>query len=329
MTTTIRHTGSAQLDAMGTPATTTPVVDVRDVHKTYGDVRAVDGIDLRVGQGEVVAILGPNGAGKTTLIEIMLGLRTADAGEVRLFGTGSRHVHVKARVGAMLQDTDVPEMLTVGEIVALVGRYYPFALPTAEVLQRAELSAQAGQRANKLSGGQRQRLSFAMAIVGDPDILFLDEPTAALDVEARRAFWTQVRGFAALGKTVLFSSHNMEEVAALAQRVVVVNHGRIIADGHPTEIAATIATRTISLVTDADAETLTALPGVHGVVPEHESDRLVLTTPEPERVLKEIFARGYAVSRLSVSDADLESAFLHLTAAPAAPASPADTKDAS
>ncbi len=283
------------------------------LRKTYGPVRAVDGVDLVVDRGQVVAILGPNGAGKTTLIELLLGLRTPDSGTVTLFGARPSSPAVKARVGVMLQDTDVPDALTVREVIALVRRYYPVALPVDELLERADLTDKAAWRASRLSGGQRQRLSFAMAIAGDPDLLFLDEPTAALDVTARRSFWQQVRGFAELGKTVLYSTHHMDEVDHLADRVVVINNGLVIADGSPAYIKAAVAARQIRLRTDAPPRLLAELPGVIRVEPVAGDERLVIATNTPEDVLREMFASGYRVADLVVADADLESAFVHLT----------------
>ena len=288
------------------------LVEAHTLHKSYGSVQAVDGIDLTIEGGQVVAILGPNGAGKTTLIELLLGMRTPDSGSVRLFGSRPGTHAVRARVGAMLQETDVPDALTVREVVGLVRRYYPLALPVDELLERADLTAKADWRASRLSGGQRQRLSFAMAIAGDPDLLFLDEPTAALDVAARRAFWTQVREFARLGKTVLFSTHNMDEVDQLADRVVVIDHGRVIADGPPATIKATVAARHVRLATDAPAASLAEFPGVVRVDTDPDG-RLVIATNTPEDLLRELFASGYRVADLTVADADLESAFVHLT----------------
>lgn len=304
-------------------------MQARGLRKTYGSTRAVDGVDLEVPAGQVVAILGPNGAGKTTLIEMLLGMRRPDAGAVALFGRRPDARAVKARVGAMLQDSDIPQALTVTEVIALVRRYYPRGLAVAEVLRRADLETKANTRANQLSGGQRQRLSFAMAIVGDPDLLFLDEPTAALDVEARRAFWAQVRGYAARGGTVLFASHHMGEVEALADRVVVIHRGRIVADGTPAHVAASVATRRIQLTTDASEAALRALAGTVsvrrvgadaeasglGVAAEAsagEVARYEVDSTAPEEAMRALFAAGARVDRLVVGDADMETAFLHL-----------------
>lgn len=288
-----------------------PTVRAMGLRKSYGDVTAVAGIDLEVPAGQVVAILGPNGAGKTTLIEMLLGMRRPDAGEVTLFGRRPEARAAKARVGAMLQDSDIPQGLTVAEIVGLVRRYYPRALDVEQVLRRADLVDKATTRANQLSGGQRQRLSFAMAIVGDPDLLFLDEPTAALDVEARRAFWAQVRGFAGRGVTVLFASHHMGEVEALADRVVVVHHGRIVADGTPAHVAASVATRRMEVTTDAPEALLRGLGGTVAVR-QVQPGRYAIDSTAPEDAVRALFAAGVRVDRLVVADADMETAFLHL-----------------
>lgn len=298
------------------------LLEARAVHKRYGPVHAVAGIDLTIEHGRVVAILGPNGAGKSTLIEMLLGLRTPDSGTITLFGQPPASAAVRARVGAMLQDTDVPDALTVREVISLVRRYYPVALPVDELLERADLTSKPTWRANRLSGGQRQRLSFAMAIAGDPDLLFLDEPTSALDVVTRRAFWQQVRQFAALGKTVLFSTHNLAEADQLADRIVLINHGTIIADGPPAHIKSTVAARQVRLRTDAPLAMLHELPAVASVTPinDDSADDNVLTiaTNAPEDVLRALFAGGYDVQDLTVTDADLESAFVHLTGTPTA-----------
>ncbi len=290
------------------------VVRTSGLRKTYGAVDAVAGIDLEIQEGEVVAVLGPNGAGKTTTIEMLLGLRTPTAGTVEVFGAAP--LTVRHRVGAMLQDTDAPESLTVAEIIGLVASYYPYRLPTSLVLERADLVAQGRMRVTQLSGGQRARLSFGLAIVGDPDLLYLDEPTASLDVGARRAFWTQVSGLTDLGKTVLFSTHNLAEADAVAERIVVIARGRVIHDGTPQQIKALVAGRTLQLTTDAPLSSVRDLPGVRNV---HEADGLPGSRPitiqaaTAEPVLHALFASPYEVRDLIVAEASLEEAFVHLT----------------
>ncbi len=304
---------------------TTSVIHATGLTKRYGDLVAVDALDITIGQGDIVAILGPNGAGKSTTIEMLLGLRTPTAGSVRVFGTEPNAKATRARVGAMLQESHAPETLTVAEAVDLVRHYYPYALGVDDILRRADLSEKRDNRVGQLSGGQAQRLNFALAIAGDPDLLFLDEPTAALDVAARHLFWEQVRGLAAQGKTILFSTHNLAEADALADRVVVINHGRVVADGAPAEIKANVAARTVRLVTDLSTAAVAALPEVrHVEVAAGESlddayPMLVVQTTEPEALLAGLFAAGHRVEQLTVSDTDLETAFIHLVGAAADP----------
>lgn len=301
-------------------------IDTQGLGKDYGDVTAVGAIDLSVPTGQVTAVLGPNGAGKTTTIEMLLGLRRPTRGRVRVLGGDPRSPAVRARVGAMLQDTDAPESLTVREMVDLVASYYPSRLPVEEVLARADLAARADRRVTQLSGGQRQRLSFALTIAGDPDLLFLDEPTAALDVGARREFWQQVSGFASLGKTILFSTHNLAEADEFAERVVVIAAGAVVAEGSPAQIKQLVAGRTVTLRTDAPEGWLRRLPGVRevtrpetaGVVdgaPATASRALRLHVVEAEPVLRAVFAAGHDVTDLTVAEASLEDAFVHLTGA--------------
>ena len=303
------------------------VIDATALTRRFGDVVAVDRIDLQVGEGEVVAVLGPNGAGKTTTLEMLLGLRRPTSGRVRVFGADPTSRPVRARVGAMLQDTDAPDSLTVTELVDLVAAYYPYRLPTPDVLDRASLSALRRRRVTQLSGGERQRLSFALAVVGDPDLLYLDEPTASLDVGARRQFWTQVADFAALGKTILFSTHNLDEADSIAERVVIINRGKIFSDATPRELKGLLAGRRLELLTDADADQLRALPDVRrvdvvvdGADPRRgELRRVRLQAGAAEPALRALFDRGHTVEELTVTEASLEEAFVHLTAPGLAP----------
>lgn len=295
------------------------VVQATSISRSYGETLAVDGLDLNVPEGQIVAILGPNGAGKTTTIEMLLGLRRPDSGKVRLFARQPDSPSARARVGSMLQDHVGPENLTVRETVALVRRYYPWALPVDGILDRADLVGKQRSKIGELSGGQRQRLSFALAIAGDPDLLFLDEPTAALDVVARTAFWQQVRAFATLGKTILFSSHNLGETDDVADRIVVIDHGRLVADDTPAGIKGLVADRTVHLTTDASREELAAMDGVKAVDAvdgtQGESGSWVVQTRRPEHLLETLFSRGRTVTGLQVVETDLEAAFLHLTRA--------------
>lgn len=318
------------LDGIAEEATV-EVIGAEGLRRHYGDVVAVAGVDLTVSEGEIVCMLGPNGAGKTTTIEMLLGLRSPTAGTIRVFGASPRSSAVRARVGAMLQDTDAPESLTVAETVELVASYYPYRLPLREVLQRADLGDHADHRVTQLSGGLRQRLSFAMCIAGDPDLLFLDEPTAALDVQARRRFWEQVTEFAALGKTILFSTHNLAEADALAHRVVVIDAGVVVHDGTPQQIKQRLADRVLSFATDAPEQVLWSAAGVRAVrrMPDdvgvdlgpdehHEREQRLprwrVQAVDAVPVLRALFDAGHEVRGLTVTEASLEDAFLHLTA---------------
>lgn len=206
------------------------------VTKLYGSHRALDGADLSVGCGELIAVLGPNGAGKTTAVKLMLGLLKPDEGEVRVFGCDPREPRNRRRTGAMLQVGRVPETLRVREYIDLFSSYYPHPLPMAEISAGAGLQGIENRLFGQLSGGQKQRALFALAICGDPDLLFLDEPTAGLDVQARRGLWKQIRALLARGKSILLTTHYLEEADALADRIVVIHHGRVIANDTPAEI---------------------------------------------------------------------------------------------
>ncbi len=287
------------------------VISMQGVSKRYGSLKALSSLDLSVEAGEVVSILGPNGAGKTTAIQLMLGLRRSSGGEVRLFGHDPQSHAARERVGAMLQETGAPETLTVAELLQLYSSYYPYHLPLDELLARADLQAKRDEQLRKLSGGQKQRLFFALAIAGDPDLIFLDEPTAAMDAHARRAFWAQVREFASLGKTVLFSTHYLQEADEIASRIVVIHQGRLLIQGSPREIKGRVAAKTLRLTTDAPLAKVEALPEVQRA--ETHNGQLALYSNHPEAVLKALFFGGYDVRDLSVTDTDLEAAFVSLT----------------
>jgi ABC-2 type transport system ATP-binding protein len=290
----------------------TAVVELEGAHKRYGAVEALRGVDLRIDAGEVVAMLGPNGAGKTTSIALMLGLRRPTAGRARLFGLDPRDRRARSRTGAMLQDSGVPGTLTVRELVELFRAYYPRPLPAARAIGLAGLEGSAGVRVAQLSGGQRQRLYFALAVCGDPDVLFLDEPTVGMDVEARQRFLRSIRELAAAERTIVLTTHYLEEADALARRIVVVDHGRVIADGAPADIKARVPSKRVHFRTPAalDATMLDGLPVIRF---ERVGDRVELLSAQPEAVLRELFRRGVPVDDLRVVGADLEEAFLALT----------------
>ena len=225
----------------GPPAAS--VASLENVTRRFGEVTAVDDLSLQIHRGETVALLGPNGAGKTTTVETLLGLLAPDEGVVRLFGGLPAEAIAHGRVGAMLQDAGLPQWATVAELVDLIRGMYPDPLSLEEALRVSELGPVARQRTERLSGGQRQRLRLAMALAGNPDLLILDEPTASLDVRARRAFWSRARASVSEGRTLMFATHRLEEADAAADRVVVISRGRLVADGAPDEVKARAARR--------------------------------------------------------------------------------------
>jgi ABC-2 type transport system ATP-binding protein len=288
-----------------------PVAELRRAVKRYGAVTALAGIDFAVRPGEVVALLGPNGAGKTTAVQLLLGLIQPSEGEARLFGADPRSPQARTRSGAMLQVSKVPETLKVREHLHLVSSYYPRPLPMHEVIAAAGLGGIEERLFGKLSGGQKQRVLFALALCGDPDLLFLDEPTVGLDVEARRAFWTVIGEKARQGRSVLLTTHYLEEADALADRIVMIGRGRVIAEGTPAEIKARVVGRKIRCHTALSLSEVEALPGVQSA--RRDGELTELFAAEAERAVFELLSRDPSLSALEVRGADLEEAFLSLT----------------
>ena len=281
--------------------------------KSYGQVRAVASIDLAIAPGETVALLGPNGAGKTTTIDMVLGLARPDAGTVSVFGEPPAAAVRAGWVGGMLQTGSPLEHLKVRELVALMASYYPHPLPVADVLRLTGAAQFAGQRTTKLSGGQAQRVRFAAALVGDPDLLVLDEPTAGIDVEGRREFWQAVRAVAGRGKTVLFATHYLEEADAYADRIVLIARGRVIADGPATEIKARAGARAIRVtLPGTDTALLGVLPGV--VSAERHGDAVLLSCSDSDAALRGLLESFPGARDIEVRGGSLEEAFLELTA---------------
>jgi ABC-2 type transport system ATP-binding protein len=306
-------------------ANTPPAVDFTAVHKRFGAVQAVAGIDLRIARGEILALLGRNGAGKSTLISLLLGLDRPDSGEVRLFGAAPQDAVRGGLVGAMLQDGMPIPRVTVQEWVGFVASTYPRPMPVGEALALAGIGDLAARRVDKLSGGQAQRLRFALAVAGDPALIVLDEPTAALDVEARRVFWRSMRGYAARGNTVLFSTHHLEEADENADRILVIDQGRTVADGSGEQIRQAVGGTLVSFdLAGTGSQGLRALPGVTAV--EIRGDRAVLRTGDSDATVVALAGAG-RIRRLQVTPASLEDAFLTLTARPARPAHPSDPPD--
>ena len=290
-------------------------VEARGLRKSYGDVEAVRGVDLAIARGEVYALLGPNGAGKTTTIEILEGFRDRSGGEAWVLGRdpAAHDPALKARLGIVLQSTGVHPYLTVEETIELYRGYFPRPRPREEVLELVGLTAQRGTRVRKLSGGQQRRLDVAIGLAGDPELLFLDEPTTGFDPSARRDAWELVRNLRALGKTVLPTTHYMDEAEQLADRVGVLVDGRIVAEGTPAELIGRRRETTIHF--RLPAETPPPPVGLEGA-PAEDGAR-VLTTTEPTRSLFELTRwateQGLELEELSVRRASLEDVYLELT----------------
>ncbi|MFJ3041445.1 ABC transporter ATP-binding protein [Streptomyces tendae] len=304
----------------------TTVVGFDQVIKRYGDVRAVDGLTLDLHPGQTVALLGPNGAGKSTTLDLLLGLRRPDTGTVRVLGTEPREAVVAGRVGAMLQSGGLMDEVTVAELVRLACALHPRAHPAAEVLARAGLTKIAERRVDKLSGGQAQRVRFALATAGDSDLIVLDEPTTGMDVTARQAFWATMREQADQGRTVLFATHYLEEADAIADRVLVLHRGRLLADGTAAEIKARAGARRISFDLDApvDEASLRALPQLTSLTVSDGGSAAGAAGPrrtvriqsaDADATVHALYGLGLHPRNLEVAGLGLEQAFVALTAA--------------
>ena len=291
-------------------------IELTGLTKTFpsgrGPVRAVREIDISIAAGETVALLGPNGAGKSTTIDMLLGLLKPDSGTVRLFGETPAGAVAKGAVGGMLQVGGVAQYLTVRELLAMVASLYPNPMPIDEVIDLTRIGDLADRRTNKLSGGQTQRLRFALGIVGNPDLLVLDEPTVAMDVEARRDFWATMRHFTTGGKTVLFATHYLEEADDYADRIILMSRGRVVADGPSTEIKATVGLRTIrATLPGADLVAIGALPGVTNA--ETHGDVVIINCSDSDAALRALLPAWPKARDIEVGGAGLEEAFLQLT----------------
>ncbi len=275
-------------------------------------VRAVRGIDLDIERGSTVALLGPNGAGKSTTIDMLLGLARPDSGSVRVFGEAPQIAVESGRVGAMLQVGQLIDGARVRELVAMVASLYPSPLGVDETLALCELEDIADRRIDRLSGGQAQRVRFAVALVGCPELLVLDEPTAAMDVESRRVFWRSMQRFTERGTTVLFATHYLEEADEFADRVVLVAHGRIVADGTPAQIKAQVAQRTLrATVPDADESKLRALSGVTEV--QMVGDVATMRCSDSDAAIRALLAAHPGARDIEIHAAALDDAFVQLT----------------
>src|SRR5512132_2618203 len=297
-----------------TGATTS--VELRSLAKTYpspaGPVQAVRGVDIAVHPGETVALLGPNGAGKSTTIDMLLGLQSPDSGSVAVFGAPPGQAIQQGRIGVMLQTGGVLRELTARELVAMIAALFPQPLEVDEALSLAQIELIADRRTERLSGGETQRLRFAVALVSDPELLVLDEPTVGMDVEGRRAFWTTVRDLSGHGKTILFATHYLEEADAYADRAVLMARGRVVADGPTTEIKAMVGSRTIrATLPDVPLERLEHLPGITGA--DRRGEAVVLASADSDASLRALLLAFPQAHDIEVKGAGLEEAFLALT----------------
>ncbi|MFF1393706.1 ABC transporter ATP-binding protein [Streptomyces sp. NPDC058287] len=300
---------------MTTTAQATEVVSFERASKSYGDVRAVDGLTLDLHPGETVALLGPNGAGKSTTLDLLLGLRPADTGSVRVFGTSPRDAIVQGRVGAMLQSGGLMDEVTVAELVKLACALHPKPYKPGEVMSRAGIAQIADRKVNKLSGGQEQRVRFALATAGANDLIVLDEPTTGMDVSARQAFWATMREQADQGRTVLFATHYLEEADAIADRVLVLHRGRLLADGTAAEIKARAGARKVAfdLEGDIDEQALRALPFLTTLDVSGRTVRL--QSSDADATVHALYGLGVYPRNLEVAGLGLEQAFVAITTA--------------
>jgi ABC-2 type transport system ATP-binding protein len=312
-------TSAATVQADGAGAQVNGGIHLRGLAKSYrgpqGPIRAVRGIDVSVAAGETAALLGPNGAGKSTTIDMLLGLSKPDVGTVSVFGRPPREAVDAGLVGAMLQTGGLIRDLSVRELVAMMASLYPDPMDVGQALEITGLEAIASQRTHKLSGGQTQRVRFALAIVCNPDLLVLDEPTVALDVEGRREFWSIMREFAARGKTVLFATHYLEEADANADRAILMAHGRIVADGPTTEIKARVGRRTLrATLPNVDPSSLANLPGVAAA--ERHGDAVILSCIDSDQTIRALLEQYPTAKDIEIAGGSLEEAFLELTGEP-------------
>lgn len=288
-------------------------ISVRQLTKVYGGQKAIDNLNFSIGKGEIVGFLGPNGAGKSTTIDMMLGLTRPASGEALLFGTDPVAAVRAGRVGAMLQSGALLPDVTVRQLVATFAALHRYPLPVDEAMERAGISDIARQKTTKLSGGQAQRVRFALALVPDPDLLVLDEPTVAMDVELRRAFWATMRELTGGGKTVLFATHYLEEADDFADRVIVLARGAVVADGTASEIKSVVGGRTLTAtLVDATVEELRLLPGV--ATAEVRGSRIQLRCSDSDAALRALVAGWPECRDIEIRTGNLEEAFLELTA---------------
>lgn len=312
---------------MNTPVQT--LAQLRGVHRRYGRTVALDGIDLSLQRGEVLALLGANGAGKSTAIALLLGLLVPDRGEAMLFGQAPGALAARRRSGVMLQSAGIPDNLRVGELLDLTRSYYPMPRSVADCVALAGLDGLLDRNYRRLSGGQQRRVQFALAICGHPEVLFLDEPTTGLDIDARQRMWATIHELVVAGTGVLLTTHYLEEAEALADRVVVLNRGRVAAAGTMQDVRALVSQRRIRCMSALEVADIANWPGVRSAARSHDGDpsRIEILTDAAEAVARRMLADDPALSELEIQRAGLADAFLELTRDPAdAAASDASTQ---
>jgi ABC-2 type transport system ATP-binding protein len=289
----------------------TCIARLQGVHKRYGAVTALDGINLDIHRGELLALLGPNGAGKTTSIGLLLGLHRADSGTVSLFGRDPQDIDARRRIGVMLQSANLPPTLKVRELIRVTASYYPRPRSVAECATIAGITDLLERRYVALSGGQQRRVQFAMALAGHPELLFLDEPTTGLDVNARQGLWDAIRNLIATGASVVLTTHYLEEAEALADRVCVIAKGRVISEGTVDALRAHVAVRRIRCITAVPLETVQAWPEVEAA--SLQQGRLVIATQHAEVLVRRLLAADAGLAELEVQRAGLAEAFTEIT----------------
>ncbi len=288
-----------------------PAIELTGVHKSFGEVRAVDGIDLKIEPGEIVAFLGPNGAGKTSTVDIILGLSRPTSGEAMVLGMPPRRAIARGLVSAVLQTGGLLKDLTVAETARYTASLFGHSRPVSEVLERAGIAGIADRMVGKCSGGEQQRLRFAMALLPDPELLILDEPTTGMDVGGRRSFWSAIRQDAAVGRTVMFATHYLEEADANADRIILIRRGKIVADGTAAQIKAMAAGRTVrATLPGADAAALSRMPGAHSV--EINGETVLVNAVDSDAVARYLLSNT-AAKDLEITTRGLEEAFIALT----------------
>ncbi|EJP86523.1 ABC transporter ATP-binding protein [Bacillus cereus] len=285
------------------------IIEVNGVSKTFKHKKAVNNVSFHVNKGQIVALLGPNGAGKTTTISMMLGLKDPTEGNISIFGKSPKHREVRNSLGAMLQEVSVIDSITVEEAIELFRSYYTNPVEKEILLQLSNLEPERKQRCEKLSGGQKRRLNFALALAGNPELLFLDEPTVGMDITSRKTFWETIRKLASEGKTIILTTHYLEEADVLADRILLFANGKIIADGTPDEMKATISRKTISFYSKEKIpkSLLKELPHVTEV--QSNEGRFTLTTEDTDATLQAIYQRNLPVTDVSVERGSLDEAF--------------------